>query len=103
MVSKQYEKLYVYPFYQCIYQNNRNLLDLKVVICDPEVCLRIHYFLGVSKFADIRDSFKHSQVEQIQIFPEVLLLFPDFQMEDIQQLQSNNSSDRKKCIEKYGR
>ena len=81
----------------------KNLLVLKVVICDPEVCLRIHYFLGVSKFADIRDSFKHSQVEQIQIFPEVLLLFPDFQMEDIQQLQSNNSSDRKKCIEKCGR
>ena len=54
-----------------------------VVICDPEVCFKIHYFLGVSKFADIRDSFKHSQVEQIQIFPEVLLLFPDFQMEDI--------------------
>ena len=33
--------------------------------------LRIHYFLGVSKFADIPDSLKHSQVEQIQIFPEV--------------------------------
>ena len=43
----------------------------KVVILDPEVCLRIHYFFRVSKFPDIQDSFKHSQVEQIQIFPEV--------------------------------
>ena len=77
----------------------KNLLVLKVVICDPEVCLRIHYFLGVSKFADIRDSFKHSQVEQIQIFPEVSLLFPDSETEDIPQRQSNNSSYRRKCNE----
>ena len=50
----------------------------KVVILDPEVCLRIHYFFRVSKFPDIQDSFKHSQVEQIQIFPEVSTVVSGF-------------------------
>ena len=61
-----------------LYQNIKIVQDPKVVICDSEVCLRIHYFFGVSKFADIRDSFKHSQVEQIQIFPEVSAVISKF-------------------------
>ena len=62
-------------FLWCFRAGNTFIFELfqipKVVILDPEVCLRIHYFFRVSKFPDIQDSFKHSQVEQIQIFPEV--------------------------------